>query len=448
MEKDTIVANATPLVASAVSIIRISGKDALKIGKSIFSRKNNIEPRKVYFGKFIDDKGNIIDEGLFIYFKAPNSFTGEDVVEIQTHGSVPVVKQIIKQTIEKGARFAQPGEFTKRAFLNGKIDLTQAEAIAQLIEAKTEKATKAAVNLLEGKLSKQIKKLKEKLMNINMLIEAELNFPEDVEEIDMNIVKENLKEVIDEIKKLISTYKKGKIINEGIKLAIVGRPNVGKSSLFNALVGYERAIVSDIQGTTRDFIEESYQIDGIPIRLIDTAGVRDAKDEIEKIGIEKTKEKIKEADIVLFVFDVSEGFTEEDKKIYEEVKDKNPIIVGNKTDLILDKNQKKCYFKDIIYTSVKSQKGISELEKEILKNLHLTEDSDSEIYINLRHQESLKKALDVLNKIYTNFENYKDFKEILMIDIKEAENYLSEIIGEIATEDILGKIFSSFCIGK
>ncbi|RMD47669.1 MAG: tRNA uridine-5-carboxymethylaminomethyl(34) synthesis GTPase MnmE, partial [Aquificota bacterium] len=350
MEKDTIVANATPLTASAVSIIRISGKDALNIGKSIFSKKEDIKPRKAYFGKFIDENGEIIDEGLFLYFKAPKSFTGEDVVEIQVHGSVPVVKKIIKEAIKKGARFAQPGEFTKRAFLNGKIDLTQAEAIAQLIEAKSEKASKAAVNLLEGKLSKEIKFLKEKLININMLIEAELNFPEDVEEIEETVIKKDLKEVIDKIKQLLSTYKKGKLIREGIKLAIVGRPNVGKSSLFNSLMGYERAIVSDIQGTTRDFIEESFTLNGIPVRLIDTAGIRESKDEIEKIGIQKTKEKIEEADIILFVFDVSKGLTEEDLKIYEEVKYKKPIVVGNKSDLILDKNQKKYYFKDIIYT--------------------------------------------------------------------------------------------------
>jgi len=285
-------------------------------------------------------------------------------------------------------------------------------------------------------------------MNINMLIEAELNFPEDVEEIDEEVIKKDLKEIIEKIKQLLSTYQKGKIIREGIKLAIVGRPNVGKSSLFNALMGYERAIVSHIQGTTRDFIEESFTLNGIPVRLIDTAGIREAKDEIEKIGIKKTKEKIKEADIILFVFDVSKGLTEEDLRIYEEVKDKNPIIVGNKNDLILDKNQKKYYFKDIIYTSVKTREGINQLEEDILKKLYLTEESDTEIYINLRHQEILEKALNTLGKIYENFESYLNFKEILMLEIREAENYLSEIIGEISTEDVLGKIFSSFCIGK
>ncbi len=448
MTKDTIVANATPLVPSAVSIIRLSGKDALKIGQSLFSKKSEIQPRKAYFGKFYDTNGNLIDEGLFIYFKAPYSFTGEDVVEIQVHGSVPVVKKIIQESIKLGARLAEPGEFTKRAFLNGKIDLTQAEAIAQLIEAKTEKASKAAVNILEGKLSTQIKQLKDRLMNIESLIEAELNFPEDVEEISLKDIKEDLTYVIEKIEYLLSTYKKGKLLTEGIKLAIVGRPNVGKSSLFNTLIGYERAIVSNIKGTTRDFIEESFNIEGIPVKLIDTAGIRNAKDEIEKIGIEKTKEKIQEADIVIFVFDASKGLTDEDLKIYEEVKDKNPIIVGNKKDLALDINNKKYYFKDIIFTSVKTKEGIKELENAILEKVGLTEEIDSQVYINLRHQTALKNSLEILKKINNNLENYEAFKELLMVEIREAKHYLSEIIGEITTEDVLGNIFSSFCIGK
>lgn len=448
MTKDTIVANATPLIPSAVSIIRISGKDALKIGQSIFSKKGNIEPRKVYFGRFYDTDKNIIDEGIFIYFKAPNSFTGEDVVEIQTHGSVPVVKKIINEAIKLGARFAEPGEFTKRAFLNGKIDLTQAEAIAQLIEAKTEKASKAAVNILEGKLSKEIKQLRDTLMNVESLIEAELNFPEDVEEIDLKEIKKDLENVIKQIRHLLSTYKKGKLITEGIKLAIAGRPNVGKSSLFNALIGYERAIVSDIKGTTRDFIEESLNIDGIPVKLIDTAGLRVTEDKIERIGIEKTKEKINEADIVIFVFDAHEGITPEDMEIYEEIKEKNPIVVANKFDLVLDKNQKKYYFRDIIFTSTKTKLGIKDLEEEIFKRLGLAEDTDSEIYINLRHQNALEISLKILEKISENLEYYENFKEILMLEIREAKEHLNEITGEITTEDILGNIFSSFCIGK
>ncbi len=446
--EDTIVANATPLIPSAVSIIRISGKDALNIGKKLF-KKEKIEPRKAYFGKFYNDKNEVIDEGIFLYFKAPGSFTGEDVVEIHTHGSVPVVKQIIEQIINYGARFAEPGEFTKRAFLNGKIDLTQAEAIAQLIEAKTEKASKVALNILQGKLSKQINELRDILLELISLIEAELNFPEDVEEIDIKIIENRLKEVISKIDQLISSYKKGQVITEGIKLAIVGRPNVGKSSLFNALVGYERAIVSEYQGTTRDFIEETVSIKGIPVRLLDTAGIRDTENIVEKIGIQKTKEKLDEADIVIFVFDASEGWTKEDDYIYEEIKHKNPIVVGNKIDLVLDKNHRNNIIKDIIiYVSSKTKQGISSLENKIFERLNIKEDSEDEVYINLRHYRALKKSKEILQRSLENLDMLKDQKEILMLDIQEAEKYLEEIVGEITTEDVLGNIFSNFCIGK
>ncbi|SNZ06663.1 tRNA modification GTPase [Persephonella hydrogeniphila] len=447
-KKDTIVANATPLIPSAVGIVRISGEEALSIGKKLFSLPEKITERKAYFGKILDREGNVIDEGLFLFFKAPKSFTGEDVVEIYPHGSVPVIKKIIQEAIALGARIAEPGEFTKRAFLNGKIDLTQAEAIADLIEAKTEKASKAAVNLLEGKLSEKVKKLRETVIDLISLIEAEINFPEDVEEIEPSVIKLNLEKVINQIENLMKTYKRGELIREGIKLAIVGKPNVGKSSLFNALVGYERAIVSEYRGTTRDFIEENLMINGIPVRLLDTAGIRDTEDKIEKIGIEKAIQKIKEADIVLFVFDASEGVSQEDIEIYELIKDKDPLIIGNKSDLVLDKNKKKYYFKDVILVSSKTLENFDLLEKRILQKLNLLEESDTDVYINLRHYESFKKAKEILEKIIKNIEFYIEQKEILMLELSEAEKYLEEITGEITTEDVLGNIFSRFCIGK
>jgi tRNA modification GTPase len=447
-KKDTIVASATPLIPSAVGIIRISGEKALLIGKKLFSLPEKITERKAYFGKILDREGNVVDEGLFLFFKAPRSFTGEDVVEIYPHGSVPVVKKIIQEAVALGARIAQPGEFTKRAFFNGKIDLTQAEAIADLIEAKTEKASKAAVNLLEGKLSKKVKKLRETLIDLVSLVEAEINFPEDVEEIEPSIIKNSLREVLNQIESLMKTYRRGELIREGIRLAIVGRPNVGKSSLFNALVGYERAIVSEYKGTTRDFIEESLMINGVPVKLLDTAGIRDTEDKIEKIGIEKALQKIKEADIVLFVFDASEGVTQEDIRIYELVKDKNPLIIGNKSDLVLDKNEKKYYFKDVIFVSSKTLENFDLLEKRILRKLDLLEESDTDVYINLRHYESFKKAKEILEKIIKDIDFYTEQKEILMLELSEAEKYLEEITGEITTEDVLGNIFSRFCIGK
>jgi tRNA modification GTPase len=447
MNKDTIVANATPLIPSAISIIRISGDKALEIGKKIFSLPKKITPRKVYFGKIFNHKGEVIDEGLFVYFQKPKSFTGEDLVEIYPHGSVPVVKSILEACFMYGARLARPGEFTERAFLNGKIDLLQAEAIADLINAKSERAAKIAVSILEGKLSKQINALREKLINLISLIEAEINFPEDVEEIDSSLIISQLEEVKSQIDKLLASYKKGNLIKEGIKLAIVGRPNVGKSSLFNALVGYERAIVSEIQGTTRDFIEESLKIKDIPVILLDTAGLRDTEDKIEKIGIEKAQEKINEADIILFVIDASSGFTEEDKKIYDKIKDKPHIIVVNKSDL---NNKSIDFFEkydNIVYTSVINNQGIKELEEKIITSLGIIEKED-DLFINLRQSTLLKQAKEKIEEI----ENHIDFlinnKEILMIYIQEALNYLDEVVGAISTEDVLDNIFSKFCIGK
>jgi len=256
--------------------------------------------------------------------------------------------------------------------------------------------------------------------------------------------------VIENINKLIKTYKKGKLITEGIKLAIVGRPNVGKSSLFNAFVGYERAIVSDIKGTTRDFIEEEFNIKGFPIKLIDTAGIREAKDKLEKIGIQKAKEKIDEADIILFIFDASVGITEEDKQVFNEIKHKNVIIIGNKIDLGVEENSIKDYFKnkELIFTSSKTQEGLSRLEEKIVEKLGLLEDTNIDIYINIRHLQALEKAKQTLEKILSELSFYEYQKEILMLEIREANYYLKEIIGEIHTEELLGNIFSSFCIGK
>jgi tRNA modification GTPase len=447
MNKDTIVANATPLIPSAISIVRISGDKALEIGKKIFSLPEKITPRKVYFGKIFNHKGEIIDEGLFVYFQKPKSFTGEDLVEIYPHGSVPVVKSILEACFMYGARLARPGEFTERAFLNGKIDLLQAEAIADLINAKSERAAKIAVSILEGKLSKQINALREKLINLISLIEAEINFPEDVEEIDSSLIISQLEEVKSQIDKLLASYKKGNLIKEGIKLAIVGRPNVGKSSLFNALVGYERAIVSEIQGTTRDFIEESLKIKDIPVILLDTAGLRDTEDKIEKIGIEKAQEKINEADIILFVIDASSGFTEEDKKIYDKIKDKPHIIVVNKSDL---NNKPIDFFEkydNIVYTSVINNQGIKELEEKIITSLGIIEKED-DLFINLRQSTLLKQAKEKIEEIENHINYLINNKEILMIYIQEALNYLDEVVGAISTEDVLDNIFSKFCIGK
>lgn len=447
MKRDTIVAPATPLTPSGVAVIRISGEDALKIGLNLVKISKPIEERRVYFCKITDRKGDTIDEGLFIYFKGPKSFTGEDIVEIHPHGSVPVIKKIVQEAIHFGARFAKPGEFTERAFLNGKIDLLQAESIADLISAKTERAVKVALNILEGKLSKKINKLRESLLELISLIEAEINFPEDVEEIDREFVESRLKEIKEQLLNLSNTYKKGQLIKEGIKLAIVGRPNVGKSSLFNSLIGYERSIVSEISGTTRDFIEERVNIRDIPVILLDTAGIRHTIDKVEKIGIEIAKKKIEEADIIIFVFDASAGFNQEDLNIYQQIKDKNHIVVGNKSDLgikdidFLEKTD------NIIYTSSVSGAGIPELENKIVEKVGLS-DFEDDIYVNLRQQTLIENALNGIDKIFKDIDFLIENKEILMLYIQEVEKELDEIVGYITTEDILGNIFSKFCIGK
>lgn len=447
MRKDTIVAPATPLTPSGVAVVRISGKDALQIGLKLFKTSKSIEERKAYFGAIVDRNTEIIDRGLFIYFKGPRSFTGEDTVEIHSHGSIPVIKRIVQEAIHFGARFAKPGEFTERAFLNGKIDLLQAESIADLISAKTQKAAKMALNILEGKLSSKINSLRESLLELISLIEAEINFPEDVEEIDREFIEDRLKEVKNKLLVLSNTYKKGQLIKEGIKLAIVGRPNVGKSSLFNTLIGYERSIVSEISGTTRDFIEERVNIRDIPIVLLDTAGIRETIDKIEKIGIEIARKKIEEADIVIFVFDASTGFNKEDLDIYTQIKSKNHIIVGNKADLgiksidFLEKTD------NIIYTSSVSGIGISELESKIVEKVGLS-DFEDDVYVNLRQQTLIENALNNIDGIFKEIDFLINNKEILMLHIQEIEKELDEIIGYITSEDILGNIFSRFCIGK
>lgn len=447
MINDTIVANATPLIPSAIAIVRISGDKALEIGRKIFDLPEDIKPRKVYFGKIYNLNGEVIDEGLAVYFKKPHSFTGEDILEIYPHGSVAVVKIILETAVKLGARFANPGEFTQRAFFNRKIDLTQAEAIADLINAKTEKAAKIAASILEGKLSKQINILKDILLELISLIEAELNFPEDVEEIDSDLIIKKLKKVKESIEKLLSNYSKGNLIKEGIKLAIVGRPNVGKSSLFNALIGYERAIVSDIEGTTRDFIEETLKIKDIPIILLDTAGLRESIDKVEKIGIEKAKEKLKEADIILFVIDGSKGFTEEDEKIYNQIKDKLHIIVINKTDLMSKPLDNFKNYDNIVYVSAIKNQGIEDLENKIVQSLGIVEKED-DLFINLRQYTLLKQAKEKIEEVEKEISFLIENKEILMLNIQEVLKPLDEIIGAISTEDILSNIFSKFCIGK
>ncbi len=460
MCEDTIAAIGTPVGKGAIGIVRISGKKALKILKELFrtkkgERKETFEERKMYYGLVVNEFEEPIDEVLAVYMKGPRSFTGEDVVEIHSHGGIVVVRKILREVLKKGARLAEPGEFTMRAFINGKIDLTQAEAINQLIEAKSEVEAKVALKQLEGNLSKKIEELRDNLLELKAYIEAAVDFPEEeIEILEKGQVKGKILEALDKLKKLIESYEEGKLIREGIKVAIVGRPNVGKSSLLNALLKEERAIVTEIPGTTRDIIEESITLKGIPLRLIDTAGIRETLEKVERIGIKRSLEKLREADVILFVVDGSKGLTEEDLKILNHLKGKeNVIAVVNKRDLGL---KVKCSdlkgFKKCVEVSAKEEKGIEELTEKILELVMIEPEAvlgkEEPLITSERQKRLLEEAKGALERVLKSLDEGFESPEFLSIDLNEALEKLGMIVGKITTEDMFDIIFSRFCIGK
>ncbi|MGO5064387.1 tRNA uridine-5-carboxymethylaminomethyl(34) synthesis GTPase MnmE [Clostridium sporogenes] len=459
-EFDTIAAVATPLGEGGISIIRISGDKSLDIVSSIFKGKNNrtlddIKPYSMRYGFIIEKESKeIIDEVLVSYMKGPRSFTAEDTLEINCHGGVIPTKKILKELIKYGARLAEPGEFTKRAFLNGRIDLSQAEAVIDIIRSKTDLSMKSALKQAEGRLSKEINFIRDEMIKIIAHIEATVDYPEDdLEEITSQKIKVDLKKIINEIDNLISASEEGKILREGLNTVIVGKPNVGKSSLLNALINENKAIVTEIPGTTRDVIEEYINIDGIPIKIVDTAGIRETEDVVEKIGVEKSKEKIDEADLVIFMLDLSRKIDEEDIEIMEFIKDKKYIVLLNKLDLNKDLNEENHFIKElnskyIIKTSVKNNSGLNEL-KECIKNLFFSGEikSDELIVTNTRHQEALIRSKEAcLQAIETLADEISI--DLASIDIRNAWKYLGEITGDALDENIIDKIFSEFCLGK
>ncbi len=449
MQREPIVAVATPYGESAIGIVRLSGKGVLDIVKSLFQTRSGIKPRVAHFGKLIDEKGEVVDEGLLIYFKAPASYTGEDMVELHLHGNPLILKRALELFLGRGCRLAEPGEFTKRAFLNGKMDLTQAEAVAELISAKSELARRSAIRQLGGELSSKVREIRESLLELCAYIEADIEFSEeDIPTLSKTQVLNLVRRAIDSIDSLLETANTGRYIRDGIRLAIVGKPNVGKSSLFNALLRRERAIVTDIAGTTRDFLEEPLNLRGIPVLLVDTAGIREAIDPVERIGVERSRIKIEEADLILFVLDASETLDEEDLKVYEEVRDKKHIVVANKVDLGYKVNVEIFDGNSIIKVSALEKSGINELEEEILNQIGINLNEEAGIYISLRHEVNLRKSKEVLSGFLERYSREEVSPEIAMLDIREAVSYLEEIVGAITTEDILGSIFSKFCIGK
>lgn len=437
---DTICAIATPLSKGGIGVIRVSGENAIEIVQKIFTKK--IIPKVINHGWIIDN-GEKIDEVIVLPFIAPHSYTGENVAEIQTHGSPVVINHILNMILDKGARLAQRGEFTKRAFLNHKMDLSQAEAVLDLINAKTQKSANSAAGSLCGLLKIKTEEIKSKISSILGKIIASLDFPQDVTEVDYEEIITEVQGAIDEINDILKNAKMHNILRQGIKIAVAGRPNAGKSSLFNTLLNLKRAIVTEIEGTTRDTITETLEINGISATLIDTAGIRDkSPDKVENIGIEQSKAAIEEADIVLCLYDGQIGICEADEKIFNLAQDKKRIIVRTKCDLC--NNQTK---NNEISISSKTKEGIEELKKAIYEEISDLNPTQSEFLTNQRQQYCLKKSLEALENALNGAKS-NELQDLISIDLKAALTNLGEISGEVITEDILSNIFENFCIGK
>lgn len=459
-EDDTIAAISTPLGEGGIGIVRVSGKDALQIADKIFigGRKKSLEElpsHSLNYGRIIDpDSGQIIDEVLLSIMRAPRTYTREDIIEINCHGGIVPTKRVLELVLEKGARLAEPGEFTKRAFLNGRIDLSQAEAVMDLIRAQTDMGLAVAVNQLEGGLSKRVNSIRNILLEVLAHIEASIDFPEeDIEEISIEEIRTRIVNALKEIDKLLDTADTGKIIKEGLKTVIIGKPNVGKSSLLNALLQEKRAIVTDIPGTTRDIIEEVINIKGIPLKIVDTAGIRETEDIVEKIGVEKSREFFAKADLVLLVLDAADELTKEDIMIMELLGEKKAIILINKTDLPqkLDEERvmKMVGDKPVLKISVKENLGIEDLKDTIAQIFFKGElkSRDNTMITNIRHRDALKKAKENLVDAIKTIDAEMPL-DCISIDIREAWNRIGEITGETVKEDILNEIFRRFCIGK
>ena len=439
-EFDTIAAIATPLGTGGVGVIRISGDTSFDIIKKIYS-KQNLTAGRISHG-WIVDNGKKIDEVIILPFKNPNSYTGEDVIEIHCHGGMNVVRNILDLVLKNGARTAERGEFTKRAFLNKKMDLSQAEAVADLIHAKTRNFAIQSAKNLSGVLGEKISEIKKQLFETLSKIIAGIDFPEDVAEPEYSYLISSFENSLKEIDEILSCAKTSDILRQGVKIAIVGKPNVGKSSLFNKLLNVERAIVTDIAGTTRDVIKENLDWD-VAITLIDTAGIRESDEvgKVEEIGIEYSKQSADEADLVLFIYDASRGMNDEDKAILDLIKNKTHLIIANKCDLIQNK------IENAINISVETGLGIEDLKNKIKEIVCNFSSDDTEFITNKRQQDCLEKCRESLTNAL-NAAKINELQDLISIDLKSALLYLDEITGEVITDEILENIFSHFCIGK
>lgn len=446
---DTIVALATPTGRSGIGVIRLSGNDSLPIVRRLISQNDfTPQPRYAHLKKILDlETGEILDEVIILYFQSPNSFTGEDVVEISCHGSPVVLRRIIDFCLKLDSRLAEPGEFSLRALANGRINLSQAEAIRDLIDSQTLSAVKQSVRQLQGEVSNRLQPIKDDLLDVIVILESALEFVEDdLPDYQFENVTNKLKSVSASIAKFASTYQAGKLLREGLSVAIVGRPNVGKSSLFNALLGQERAIVTDIAGTTRDQIHEKISINGIPVSLIDTAGLRDTFDVVESIGVERSKRLMADADFVIVLLDGSQNITAEDLALIESTDGLTHLIAINKNDL--EQANFDLNGSQIVRISAKTGEGLEDLQKSIVEPFMNSDDGNSGFLISdARHYDLLLRAKDeVENSI--SLLHQKVSEEIVLIGLHNALNYLGKITGETTTEDMLTQIFSTFCIGK
>ena len=453
-EFDTIAAISTPLGEGAIGIVRLSGTDSFAIAQKIFKGKdlNKVASHTLNYGHIVDpDKDEILDEVMVGAMRSPKTFTREDIIEINTHGGIAVTNEILQLVIREGARLAEPGEFTKRAFLNGRVDLTQAEAVMDIIRAKTDKAMNIAVKQLDGSLSDLINNTRQEILNTLAQVEVNIDYPEydDVEEATTEIIREKTSEFEALLTNLLKTARRGKILREGISTAIIGRPNVGKSSLLNNLLREEKAIVTDIEGTTRDVIEEYVNINGVPLKLVDTAGIRETEDIVEQIGVERSKKALKEADLVLLVLNASEPLTDQDRQLLEISQDSNRIILLNKVDLP-EKIEIDQLPDDHIKISVLKNQNIDQIEDRInalfFENAGLVE-QDATYLSNARHISLIEKAVESLQAVNEGLALGMPV-DLLQVDLTRTWEILGEITGDAAPDELITQLFSQFCLGK
>ena len=459
MDFDTITSISTPMGEGAIGIVRLSGPQAIEIGDKLYKGKYKlaeVDSHTINYGHIVDPETNeVVEEVMISVLRAPKTFTREDIIEINCHGGILTINRVLELTMTHGARMAEPGEYSKRAFLNGRIDLSQAEAVMDFIRSKTDRASKVAMNQIEGRLSDLIKRQRQSILEILAQVEVNIDYPEydDVEDATTEFLLEQSKNIKAEIDKLLETGAQGKIMREGLSTVIVGKPNVGKSSMLNNLIQDNKAIVTEVAGTTRDVLEEYVNVRGVPLRLVDTAGIRDTEDIVEKIGVERSRKALSQADLILFVLNYNEPLTKEDRTLFEVIKNEDVIVIVNKTDLVQQLNieevQEMIGNKPLIQTSMLKQEGIDELEIQI-RDLFFggdVQNQDMTYVSNSRHIALLKQARHAIQDAINAAESGVPM-DMVQIDLTRTWEILGEIIGESASDELINQLFSQFCLGK